>query len=176
METPAAFLREIPADDLINVPSFNLDSSDFTLLTSKIYSMPLNTSAGLDKFYPRFFREMLSGSTPLGKDKYLKELTLFLNIIFDGLLPVDLAAYYTIVALSPLKKPNTNVPRPIAVPLAIRRLSSKLANKYALDEVRELFKGTQVGVGAKQGAEAILFEYFFRSICRCGCFPPSGAR
>ena len=56
----------------------------------------------------------------------------------------------------PLRKPDSDDPRPIAVGLVFRRLASKIAVKYGITASRSRFAGSQVGVGVKNGAEAIV--------------------
>ncbi len=83
-------------------------------------------------------------------------LTDFLNLLYSGSVPQNLAPLFASAPLTPLKKSLGGV-RPIAVGEVFRRLVSQLGMKTTYDKWHPFLNPDQVGVGTPNGVE---FTYF----------------
>ena len=138
------------------VAPFQLDPEDTEKLEKAIMSFPDGSGGGRDGLYPQILKDSLKIKVPEYKQRYLKYLSLFVNSCLDGSTSTSIMPLFCSATMIPLKKPNTNTPRPIAVGLTLRRLVSKLAAKEGERAAAPLFAGQQFGVGTKLGAEAIV--------------------
>ena len=138
-----------------NIQPVKLDLNNTEYLKQQLLSFPRNSAAGKDGFYPQFYRDMLKYALPTSEERYLTASSVFHNQVLAGELLVDFSPWFNSAIIIPLRKQHSTDPRPVAIGLAMRRVSSKIANAAALAEAMEYFKGHQVGVGTPNGLDGV---------------------
>ena len=145
-------------------PPLQLPLDDFTLLKSKLNSFPVGSSGGRDGYYPQYYKDALNIRVPAYVESYLKQHTRLVNVCLKGALPSVVMPFCAAASMNALRKPDTEVPRPIAVGLTLRRLVAKVAAHAGEKETVTLFSGLQMGVGVKNGAESIAHSLRFLNL------------
>jgi len=79
----------------------------------------------------------------------------FVNLVLRGSVPDRVRPVFFGASLFPFLKKDGGI-RPIAVGLTLRRLVSKIANSCAQESCSNVLAPTQLGVGVKGGAEALV--------------------
>lgn len=145
----------VAPEDTPNIQPTKLDLNNTDYLKQQLLSFPYHSAAGKDGFYPQYYRDMLKYALPTWEERYLIASSVFYNQVLAGELSEDFSPWFNCAIIIPLKKQNTNDPRPVAIGLAMRRVASKIANAAALAEAMEYFKGHQVGVGTPNGLDGV---------------------
>ena len=126
-----------------------------TQVEESIRSFPKGSAGGRDGLRPQHLMDILQCPLSRSRDLYLKRLTAYVNISLAGKLPASIATFITSAPVYPLIKNGGGV-RPIAVGEVLRRLTSKLASSAVRHTAVEHLSPLQVGVGIKNGTEAII--------------------
>ena len=137
------------------VTHFHAGSSD-TLQVLKTF--PKGSSGGIDGLTPQHLLDMFVNVLECSqKSKNLETLTSFINFIFSTQLPSTVNSLFFSARLIALAKPDGGI-RPIAVGHTLRRLCSKILNKWATVTLKNDFHQTQFGAGARCGTEVIIHK------------------
>ena len=116
-------------------------------------SFPAGSAGGPDGLRPQHIRDMLlcreSGS------EFLTALTAFVNLVLAGDCPADVASVFFGGRLIAPNKKSGGI-RPIAVGFTLRRLVSKCANTFGINQLKGVFHPHQLGVGTPGGCEAAI--------------------
>lgn len=134
---------------------FSLSFEDHTALSEALLSFKNGSGAGLDGFYPQYYKDILQSRIPADADQYLTVFASYINKLLAASFPPELAEYLSASRLLALKKKDSVVPRPIMLGLALSRVVSKICVKGIKDAIMEEFNGSQVGVGVPCGSEGI---------------------
>jgi hypothetical protein len=137
----------VPARPTVDEAPAQLTADDDKKLMHHIRSFPRGSSGGIDRFCPQLLKDFLHGGVPLIASEFLTALRTFVNIHLAGQVLPEVNRLFNPALLIPLKKPNTEDPRPIAIGLTLRRLISKIAVSYTDTAADTIFRGSQLGVG-----------------------------
>ena len=129
----------------------NCLSVDEAEVRQAILSFPAGSAGGPDGLRPQHIRDLLL-CQEAGTD-FLSALTDFVNVVFAGRCPVDVAPIFFGGRLLALNKKTGGI-RPIAIGLTLRRLASKCANSFGIKRLSPYFQPHQLGVGTPGGCEA----------------------
>ena len=138
------------ADDLVDVslPSLSVDEQE---VRQAAMSFPAGSSGGPDGLRPQHLKDMLPiDNVDIG---FLSALTGFVNTVLGGLCPPSIAPYFFGGRLIALKKKAGGI-RPISIGNTLRRLVSKCASTFGINQLGEYFLPHQLGVGTPGGCEA----------------------
>jgi hypothetical protein len=116
-----------------------------------IRSFAPGSAGGRDGLRPQHLKNMVDDHAGVSLCDSLAE---FCNLVLAGGVPEDVRPAFFGASLFPFAKKDGGI-RPIAVGLTLRRLVAKVANSRALQSCTSLLAPTQLGVGAKGGAEAL---------------------
>jgi len=103
-------------------------------LIKAIKQIAPGSAAGWDGLRPQHLQDMLQNANPVGLPSTLCE---FVNMVLAGGVHPSVRHAFFGASLHALKKKNGGL-RPIAVGLTLRRLTSKLANRYATEQLLDL--------------------------------------
>ena len=119
---------------------------------SALKSFSPGSASGLDGLSPQHIQDMVQASSPEALPKALCD---FMNLVLAGGVPPLVRPSFFGASLHALRKKDGGL-RPIAIGLALRRLASKMANKWASSCLLSKLAPRQLGVGVRGGAEAIV--------------------
>lgn len=134
-----------PNDEIV----FQCEKDD---VKRSIMSFGCGSAAGIDGFYPQYFKDLISTSAYDAGNDCLSIITELCNFMLRGKLNESICKYVYGASLCALTKKDGGI-RPIAVGLSIRRLVSKVACSSVIDDVGKYLFPCQLGVGIKQGCE-----------------------
>ena len=126
-----------------------------TQVEESIRSFPIGSAGGRGGLRPQHLMDILQFPVSRSRDLYLKRLAAYVNISLAGRLSASIATFITSAPVYPLIKNGGGV-RPIAVGEVLRRLTPKLASSVVRHAAVEHLSPLQVGVGIKNGTEAII--------------------
>jgi hypothetical protein len=128
-------------------------------IIKQMLSFPVGSAAGLDGFYPQYYRDMLQGLDTDSRDKFAKASAPYLQLHLNGLIPPQVSSLVSSAHLHALVKGPLDGfdARPIAISMALPRLISKIVLFSVTPTLSEdLFEKGQLGVGVPGGCETIL--------------------
>lgn len=136
----------------------NPSRGDFTSLQvtessvlKALKSFPAGSSGGPDGLRPQHLVDLVSCKT--GGPALLSSLTGLVNLVLRGGCPISVIPIFFGARLIAIEKKSGGL-RPIAVGYTIRRLVSKCANSFALEQLGDYFSPLQLGVSISGGCEA----------------------
>ena len=148
-----------PPSRLLDFPSPPSDDIGFQCeennVKHSIMSFGSGSAAGMDGFYPQYFKDLISTSAFDAGNECLSVITELCNFMLRGKLNDRICQYVYGASLCALTKKDGGI-RPIAVGLSIRRLVSKIACSHVIEDVGKYLFPIQLGVGVKQGCEAVV--------------------
>lgn len=157
-ETLASLRDKHPTSSgkLDELPSPSCDNSlvtDEAEVRRAILSFPAGSAGGPDGLRPQHIRDLVlcRESGP----QLLSALTGFVNMIFSGKCPPEVASVFFGGRLLALNKKSGGI-RPIVVGFTLRRLASKCANSVGIGRLKSYFQPHQLGVGSSGGCEAAI--------------------
>jgi len=171
--------RVLSSDDTSVIPNLTSDNSLLTKhpgqpsdrrqsppITSDAYSCMVSqllpavksfgpgSASGWDGLRPQHLQDMVQMSSPTGLPVVLCD---FVNLFLaGGILQAVRHAFFG-ATLHALKKKDGGL-RPIAVWLYLRRLASKVANRWATAELLSTLAPHQLGVGVRLGAKPLFMR------------------
>ena len=117
-----------------------------------IRSFGPGSAGGRDGLRPQHLKDMTENRIGGALAEVLAE---FSNLVLSGGVPEAVRPVFFGATLLPFIKKDGGI-RPIAVGLTLRRLVSKIANSSAIESCTTTLAPTQLGVGVKGGAEALI--------------------
>jgi len=117
-----------------------------------VQSFAPGSAGGRDGLRPQHLKDLVNER--VGGD-LAEVLADFSNLVLRGGVPEVVRPVFFGASLLPFTKKEGGI-RPIAVGLTLRRLVSKMANTRALESCGGVLGQTQLGVGTKGGAEALV--------------------
>src|SRR5277367_3649625 len=117
-----------------------------------VQSFAPGSAGGRDGLRPQHLKDLVNER--VGGD-LAEILADFANLVLRGGVPEVVRPVFFGASLLPFTKKEGGI-RPIAVCLTLRRLVSKMANTRALESCGGVLGQTQLGVGTKGGAEALV--------------------
>jgi len=142
----ASFVRSISPDFMFVEPK---------LVQSCIYSFPKGTASGPDGLKVQHLLDVLRFCPAESDADPRKSIARLLSVLISGKAPLDLAPFLAGARLVPLQKKDNGI-RPIAIGSTWRRLAAKLLVHSFQSAFCDFFEPLQLGVGSKQGSEAIV--------------------
>lgn len=118
-----------------------------------IISFKTGSAAGLDGLSPQHLKDLTSPSVGDAGEKLVSSITKLVNFMYSGSIHPDIVPTLYGANLIALTKKDGGV-RPIAVGTTLRRLASKIAVRYILEKLQNLFEPVQLGFGVRGGCEA----------------------
>ena len=109
---------------------------------------PTALGGGLDGFKPQHLKDLIGRMSREHEKSLLQSLTLFVNLVLEGGVPVEIRPIFFGESLCALRKKDGGV-RPIAIGNTLQRLVLKVAVSVYQDRC-----SNQLGFGVKGGAEA----------------------
>ena len=120
-----------------------------------VASFPKGTGCGADGLRADHLKTALRCPNAQIAQAALDAVTRLVNVALAGRLPPDSAEFLASAPVVPIAKRDGGI-RPIAVGETWRRLTSKCAAKMVVSSMSEHMRPIQLGVGIKNGAEAII--------------------
>ena len=120
-----------------------------------ISSFAPGSASGPDLLEPQHLKDLTAKSCGEPGSRLLEAITKLCNLMLNGKVPIEVTPFLYGSSLFALSKQNNDV-RPIAVGTVYRRLTSKIAAKDTVKNVKHLLYPNQMGVGSPKGAEAII--------------------
>jgi hypothetical protein len=117
-----------------------------------IRSFGPGSAGGRDGLRPQHLKDMTEDRVGSSLAEVLAK---FSNLVLSGGVPIAVRPIFFGATLFPFIKKDGGI-RPIAVGLTLRRLVAKIANSRALDTCAAVLGPSQLGVGVKGGAEALV--------------------
>ena len=118
-------------------------------------SMPAGSGAGLDGLRPKHLQDLTAKSALESGRRLLTSLAKLANVLLSGGVPDFARGALFGASLCALRKKDGGI-RPIAVGSVLRRVTAKMASKYASELMASTFKPKQLGVGVPGGCEAAI--------------------
>jgi hypothetical protein len=128
-------------------------------IVKHMLSFPIGSAAGLDGFFPQYFRDMLQGLDSATRLRFAHTSAPYLQLHLNGAIPSQVSSLLSCANLHALVKgPIDGVGvRPLAIGMALPRLLSKLALSSVTPRLSEYLLGVgQLGVGIHGGVETII--------------------
>jgi len=141
-------------DDRRASPTPTIDSMSCLVpqLLLAIKSFSPGSASGFDVLLLQHLQDMIQMSSP---DALPKTLCEFVNLVLASGVPQEIRRVFFGASLHAISKKDGGL-RPIAIGLTLRRLTSKIANRWATERVLPILGPRQLGVGVRGGAEAVV--------------------
>ena len=117
-----------------------------------IRSFPNGSAGGPDGLRPQHLLDLTSASAGMGRQRLLRVLTAFTNLLLAGDTPLDICPVFFGASLTALNKKGGGV-RPIAVGCTLRRLVAKTVSTAVMTRLGSLLAPLQLGYETPLGAE-----------------------
>ena len=114
---------------------------------------PTGSTGGPDGLRPQHLKDLVSYSLGEGPNRLITSLTVFVNLVICGKVPISVRPFFFGATLTCLGKKNGGV-RPLAVGCVLRRLAAKCPCTSVFHEIGCLLFPHQLGFGTALGAEA----------------------
>ena len=121
-------------------------------VTKGIKGFPQGSAGGKSGLKPPHLKDAL---VPGYGDELVRTLTEVTNLLASGKAHPSAREWICCASLTALSKPDGSL-RPIAIGETLRRLVGKVLAKDASEDFQSFFEPSQVGVGSKGGAEAVV--------------------
>ncbi|CAK1589334.1 unnamed protein product [Parnassius mnemosyne] len=118
-----------------------------------IMSFSNGSAGGIDGITPQHLKDLVSASAGDAGGVLLKDITKLCNFMLSGNVNPNFIPFLYGARLCAFKKKDNGI-RPIAVGSTFRRLTSKLACRYIISNLKTKFQPTQLGFGTRGGCEA----------------------
>ncbi|CAK1600345.1 unnamed protein product [Parnassius mnemosyne] len=118
-----------------------------------IMSFSNGSAGGIDGITPQHLKDLVSASAGNAGGVLLKDITKLCNFMLSGNVNPNFIPFLYGAKLCTFKKKDNGI-RPIAVGSTFRRLTSKLACRYIISNLKTKFQPTQLDFGTRGGCEA----------------------
>ena len=124
-------------------------------ILAALSSMPAGSAAGLDGLRPKHLQDLTAKGTLESGCRLSTSLAKLANVLLSGGVPDFARGALFGASLCALCKKEGGI-RPIAVGSVFRRVTAKVASRYACELMASTFKPKQLGVGVPGGCEAAI--------------------